>query len=40
VELGHWLSKQDQLMLMLARNVHTTNSFDSSQAMLRLVHVF
>jgi len=40
VEVGHWLDKQDQLMLMLARNVHTTNSFDSSQAMLRLVHVF
>ncbi|BBF85031.1 QbdB protein [Aquitalea magnusonii] len=40
VELGHWLSKQDQLLLMLARNAHTTNSFDSSQAMLRLVHVF
>jgi hypothetical protein len=40
VELGHWVGKQDQLMLMLARNVHTSNSFDSSQAMLRLVHVF
>lgn len=40
IELGHWFNKQDQLMLMLARNVHTTNSFDSSQAMLRLVHVF
>jgi len=40
VEVGHWLDKQDQLLLMLARNVHTTNNFDSSQAMLRLVHVF
>ena len=34
------LRRNDQLLLMLARNVHTTNSFDSSQAMLRLVHVF
>jgi hypothetical protein len=34
------LGQQARPMLMLARNVHTSNSFDSSQAMLRLVHVF
>lgn len=40
IELGHWLSRRDQLMIALSRNVDTDNGYHGSQALLRLSHAF
>ncbi|EEG08589.1 transporter [Pseudogulbenkiania ferrooxidans] len=39
-ELGHWLDRQNQLMVTVAKNVQSENTYDAAQAMLRLVHVY
>lgn len=39
-EAGHWLDKQNQLMVSAARDVAAENTFRTSQLMLRLVHVY
>jgi hypothetical protein len=40
VELGHWLDRQNQLMVALSHNVDTDNGYHGAQALLRLAHVF
>ena len=39
-EVGHWLDKQNQVMLSLSQNVATDNGYHGTDALLRLVHVF
>lgn len=39
-EVGHWLDRQNQVLLGVTRNVATTNAFEQSNVLLRYVHVF
>lgn len=40
IELGHWLDRNNQLMVALSHNVDTDNGYHGAQALLRLSHVF
>ena len=39
-EFGHWLDRQNQLMVSLSQNVAASNGYAGTEALLRLVHVF
>ena len=39
-ELGHWLDRQNQLMVSLSQSVAASNGYAGTEALLRLVHVF
>lgn len=39
-ELGHWLDRQNQLMVSLSQHVAASNGYAGTEALLRLVHVF
>lgn len=39
-ELGHWLDRNNQLMVSFSHNVDTDNGYHGAQALLRLTHAF